>query len=55
MNNTQPLPPPKTNYAVPTIEIIQFSCADIITTSGNGDPNQGEWDPQFINDEIPTW
>ena len=41
---------PKAMYEEPKINIIQFSCADIITTSG--DPNQGEWDPQCINDDI---
>ena len=40
----------KAMYEEPKINIIQFSCADIITTSG--DPNQGEWDPQCINDDI---
>ena len=43
----------KTTYKEPQIDIIRFSCADIITTSG--DPNQGEWDPQLIDDELPTW
>ena len=44
----------KANYENPIIEVIVFSCADIITTSGiidetTGtitDENQGEWDPQ---------
>lgn len=36
----------KTVYEKPKIDLIQFSCEDIITTSG--DPNQGEWDPQKI-------
>lgn len=36
----------KVMYEEPQIDIIQFSCADIITTSGNGDEDQGEWDPQ---------
>lgn len=40
----------KTMYEEPQIDIIQFFCADIITTSGLGDENQGEWDPQFIDD-----
>ena len=35
----------KSQYVSPKIEIIRFSCADIITMSG-GDSNQGEWDPQ---------
>ena len=39
----------KTMYEKPKIDIIQFSCADIITTSGNFDNNQGEWDPQVID------
>ena len=42
--------PLKTMYEEPRMDIIQFSCADIITTSG--DPDQGEWDPQCINDDI---
>ena len=37
-------------YEEPQIDIIQFSCADIITASGLGDENQGEWDPQCIDD-----
>ena len=37
----------KTMYEEPKMDIIQFFCADIITTSG--DPDQGEWDPQGIN------
>ena len=44
----------KRNYENPMIEIIAFSCTDIITTSGMidetigeiTDKNQGEWDPQ---------
>lgn len=40
--------PIKAMYEEPQIDIVQFSCADIITTSG--DLNQGEWDPQCIND-----
>ena len=40
----------KTMYEEPKIDIIQFSCVDIITTSINGDENQGEWDPQAIDD-----
>ena len=36
----------KTNFESPAIEIIKFSCADIITTSGLVDEDQGEWDPQ---------
>ena len=39
---------PQTMYEEPKIDIIQFSSADIITTSG--DPNQGEWDPQTIDE-----
>ena len=53
MNNSQLITKPKTNYENPFIAIIQFSCADIITTSKNGDPNQGEWDPQSI--ELTIW
>ena len=49
MNNTQPIAKIKTNYEIPTIDIIRFFSEDIITTSRNGDPNQGEWDPQVID------
>jgi hypothetical protein len=42
----------KTMYEEPKIDIIQFSCVDIITTSVNGDENQGEWDPQAIDDYL---
>ena len=38
----------KLMYEEPQIDIIQFSSTDIITTSG--DPNQGEWDPQTIDE-----
>lgn len=34
----------KIGYESPQINIVQFSCDDIITTSG--DKNQGEWDSQ---------
>ena len=40
-------------YEVPQISIIQPAYADIITTSVNGDANQGEWDPQLIDEESP--
>lgn len=36
----------KTVYVSPKIDAIRFSSVDIITTSGKGDENQGEWDPQ---------
>ena len=36
----------KINFENPAIEIINFSCEDIITASGIVDENQGEWDPQ---------
>lgn len=39
----------KTKYVSPKIDVIRFSSADIITVSG-GDANQGEWDPQPVND-----
>ena len=35
----------KLEYIPPEIEIINFSCEDIITTSG--DDVEGEWDPQM--------
>ena len=38
------------DYVEPQIEIIQFTCVDIITTSviipEGSDENQGGWDPQ---------
>ena len=54
MNNTQKLPPSKINYEAPSIDIVRFFCTDIIITSGCGDENQGEWDPQAIDNE-PIW
>lgn len=40
---------PKAEYEEPKMEIICFSHDDVITTSSNGDENQGEWDPQSID------
>jgi len=37
----------KSIYTEPTLETINFSALDIISTSG--DENEGEWDPQMIN------
>ncbi|MBR4872336.1 MAG: hypothetical protein IKV00_00725 [Clostridia bacterium] len=39
----------KTAYVSPKMDVIRFSASDIITVSG-GDANQGEWDPQTVND-----
>ena len=39
----------KTMYEEPRIDVIQLSCADIMSTSGKTDGNQGEWDPQSIS------
>lgn len=36
----------KAMYEEPFVEIIKFGVEDIVTTSGNKDPNQGEWDAQ---------
>ena len=36
----------KALYEEPTLQIIEFYCKDIISTSETGDENQGEWDPQ---------
>jgi len=36
----------KATYEKPQLEVIQFSGADVITTSGYRDENQGDWDPQ---------
>ena len=52
MNSPRPISQSKLNYEVPIIEIIQLSCSDIIAASGNGDFNQGEWDPQTIEEDI---
>ena len=52
MNKTQQPIPSKKQYEAPNIDVIKISCADIITTSGIGDENQGEWDPQFFDDQI---
>ena len=41
---------PKVMYEEARIDIMRFSDVDIITTSGNRDENQGEWDPQLLND-----
>ena len=38
----------KTAYAPPQINIILISCQDIIVTSGGGDKDRGEWDPQML-------
>lgn len=40
----------KTKYEEPQIELIRFSCTDIITASVSKDENQGEWDPQSAED-----
>ncbi len=41
MNNTV-----QKSYQKPKCDIVVFSCVDIISTSGEGDKNQGEWDKQ---------
>ena len=46
MNDTKQITKTKADYEAPVIDIIRFSCADILTTSGIRDENQGEWDPQ---------
>ena len=33
-------------YEEPIAEIVWLSSVDIVSTSGIGDGNQGEWDPQ---------
>ena len=35
-------------FTEPSLKIIVFDNVDIITTSQNNDPNQGEWDPQTL-------
>ena len=54
MNTMQPYEVSKAIYCAPQIDVIRFSFADIIATSENGDENQGEWDPQVI-DDYPIW
>ena len=55
----------KAAYRIPSVELIQFECAEVLALSGTGgsggsggegggssggkDENQGEWDPQTIN------
>ena len=41
------------NYICPKIDIVKFSCLDIMTTSKNRDENQGEWDPQEKSSSDP--
>lgn len=36
-------------YEHPQMELVLFSTTDIIVTSGGGDENEGEWDPQSLN------
>ena len=41
----------KAKYVSPKMDLIRFSASDIITNSPTGgDANQGEWDPQPVND-----
>ena len=37
-------------FTEPSLGIIVFDNVDIITTSQENDPNQGEWDPQSSNE-----
>ena len=46
----QPNPGERTMYKEPQVCILYFSRADMMNTSENGDGNQGEWDPQGVND-----
>ena len=42
----------KENYVSPEADVIRFTASDIITNSpGGGDPNQGDWDPQTVNEQ----
>lgn len=36
----------KITYERPQIELVKFESEDIITASGLGNENIGEWDPQ---------
>ena len=49
MNFTQESPQAKTDYYAPTLDISVILYTDAITTSGKGDKNQGEWDPQAVS------
>lgn len=35
----------KAKYEEPKIDVILFSCANILTVSEGKDENEGEWDP----------
>ena len=52
MKQTKHFTTSKLDYEVPEIDLIPFSCADIITASGVGDENQGEWDPLTNVDDL---
>ncbi len=45
MNELKQLINPKARYKEPKIDVILFSCTNILTVSGGGDENAGEWDP----------
>ena len=38
----------RSKYVSPEVDVIRFSASDIIT---NSDSNQGEWDPQTVNEQ----
>ena len=40
----------KAAYEEPSMEILHFSCDDIVTSSTFIDENEGEWDPQEVDD-----
>lgn len=40
----------KAAFEEPAMEILHFSCDDIVTSSTFIDENEGEWDPQKIDD-----
>ena len=40
----------KAEFEEPAMEILHFSCDDIVTVSTVIDENEGEWDPQEVDD-----
>jgi len=39
----------KVVYEQPIIKIVEYQDKSVITSSGNKDENQGEWDPQSLS------
>ncbi len=45
MKELKQLITPKARYEEPKIDVILFSCANVLTASEVEDQNTGEWDP----------